>query len=153
MRRRDLLHLLAALPAATLVGPATARTSATRRESVIVIGAGFAGLAAARTLVDAGQNVLVLEARERIGGRVWTSRAWADAPLDMGASWIHGTRGNPLTALASRVRARTIVTTYDNAITYDRTTSTPLRPPSRAPFAARASNPPTCRLNRPSNAA
>ena len=119
MRRRDLLHLLAALPAATLVGPATARTSATRRESVIVIGAGFAGLAAARTLVDAGQNVLVLEARERIGGRVWTSRAWADAPLDMGASWIHGTRGNPLTALASRVRARTIVTTYDNAITYD----------------------------------
>ena len=57
---------------------------------VIVVGAGVSGLAAARRLQDAGVKVLVLEGRNRLGGRVWTDRTWADAPLDLGASWIHG---------------------------------------------------------------
>ena len=58
---------------------------------VIVIGAGAAGLAAAAELARAGREVLVLEARERIGGRAWTRRmAGLDQPVEMGAEFIHG---------------------------------------------------------------
>jgi monoamine oxidase len=81
-----------------------------------VIGAGMAGLAAARTLADAGAEVTVFEARNRIGGRVWTSRLWPDLPVDMGASWIHGTKGNPLTALADHAGLERRGTDYDSAI-------------------------------------
>lgn len=70
------------------------------RADVIVIGAGAAGLAAARALADAGRSVIVLEARDRIGGRVWTSDAWPGLPVDMGAGWIHGHARNPLTGMA-----------------------------------------------------
>lgn len=58
---------------------------------VIVIGAGAAGLAAAEALTRAGRSVLVLEARERIGGRVWTHRMpGLAAPVELGAEFIHG---------------------------------------------------------------
>jgi monoamine oxidase len=56
----------------------------------IVIGAGAAGIAAARTLKDAGKNVLVLEARDRIGGRAWTDETFATFPVELGAEFIHG---------------------------------------------------------------
>jgi monoamine oxidase len=72
---------------------------------VLVIGAGVAGLAAARALADRGLNVIVLEARNRLGGRVWTSDAWPALPLDLGAGWIHGYARNPLTPLAQAVGA------------------------------------------------
>ena len=120
MNRRALLKLFTVLPAlaaGSRLSPSTVQAAA--RESVIVIGAGFAGLAAARRLAAAGQSVIVLEARDRTGGRVWTSRAWADALLDMRGSWIHGIQGNPLTTLAAQARARTMVTSYDNTIVYD----------------------------------
>ncbi|MCB1406694.1 MAG: FAD-dependent oxidoreductase, partial [Rhodobacteraceae bacterium] len=67
---------------------------------VLVIGAGIAGLAAARELRRAGQPVMVIEARARLGGRLQTSRLWPDRPVDLGASWIHGLHGNPVAALA-----------------------------------------------------
>jgi len=86
---------------------------------VLVIGAGISGLAAAKELVDAGCDVTVLEARSRIGGRTWTSNQWDKIPLDMGASWIHGTVGNPITQLARLARAKTTSTSYDSAITYN----------------------------------
>jgi monoamine oxidase len=57
---------------------------------VIVVGAGAAGLAAARRLQDAGQQVLILEARERFGGRIWTDESWLDFPIELGAEFIHG---------------------------------------------------------------
>jgi monoamine oxidase len=58
---------------------------------VIVIGAGAAGLAAAGELAAAGKNVLILEARDRIGGRIWTRReAGLTAPVELGAEFIHG---------------------------------------------------------------
>jgi monoamine oxidase len=57
---------------------------------VIVIGAGVAGLTAARALVGAGARVVVLEARERVGGRVWTLRDFASIPVEAGAEFIHG---------------------------------------------------------------
>lgn len=62
-----------------------------RFSDVIVIGAGAAGLAAAAELARAGKSVLVLEARDRIGGRVWTRRARGLAvPVELGAEFIHG---------------------------------------------------------------
>jgi monoamine oxidase len=56
----------------------------------LVIGAGTAGLAAAHTLNQAGESVMVLEARDRIGGRVYTDRSFSDVPVEFGAEFIHG---------------------------------------------------------------
>lgn len=55
---------------------------------VVVIGAGFAGLIAARELGHAGLDVVVLEARDRIGGRTWTDHRFGQ-DLEMGANWVH----------------------------------------------------------------
>lgn len=63
--------------------------------NVIVIGAGMAGLVAARLLHDSGCQVTVLEARNRLGGRIWTDQRWG-VPCDLGASWIHGADDNAL---------------------------------------------------------
>ncbi|WP_108666505.1 flavin monoamine oxidase family protein [Euzebya rosea] len=82
--------------------------------SVVVIGAGAAGLAAAATLVEEDIDVVVLEARDRIGGRVWTDRSLG-FPVDLGASWIHGTRGNPLTDLAEDAAVDLHEFDYDDA--------------------------------------
>lgn len=106
-------------PAGARAQPAASATAAggpARR--VVVIGAGLAGLAAARSLQQLGWAVTVLEARERIGGRIWTSSHWADMPLDLGATWIHGVRGNPLTELADAVGASRRITRYDRVASY-----------------------------------
>jgi len=58
--------------------------------ATLIIGAGMAGLAAARELHDAGQTVIVLEARDRSGGRVYTDHAFAGFPVEFGAEFIHG---------------------------------------------------------------
>lgn len=58
--------------------------------TTLVIGAGMAGLAAAATLHAAGEQVTILEARHRIGGRVHTDRDFADVPVELGAEFIHG---------------------------------------------------------------
>ncbi|HLY52468.1 MAG TPA: FAD-dependent oxidoreductase [Steroidobacteraceae bacterium] len=64
---------------------------ATPRFDVIVLGAGAAGLAAAAQLQSAGRSVLVLEARDRIGGRIWTRRNPSlPVPVELGAEFIHG---------------------------------------------------------------
>ncbi len=76
---------------------------------VLVIGAGAAGLAAARTLLAAGRSVLILEARERIGGRVWTEPDLAGHPFDHGASFIHAWPDNPWTSIARRLAFETVV--------------------------------------------
>jgi monoamine oxidase len=56
----------------------------------VVIGAGAAGLAAGRALHDGGRRVVLLEARDRIGGRVQTDRAFGAVPVERGAEFIHG---------------------------------------------------------------
>ena len=55
---------------------------------VLVLGAGFAGVAAARGIKNSGHSVLVLEARDRIGGRAWTSEL-DNTKIEFGATWIH----------------------------------------------------------------
>ncbi|MBX3100554.1 MAG: FAD-dependent oxidoreductase [Salinibacterium sp.] len=65
----------------------------------VVVGAGVAGLTAARLLADASRRVVVLEARHRVGGRVCTDRADGFV-ADLGASWIHGITDNPVAAAA-----------------------------------------------------
>ena len=74
---------------------------------IVVIGAGMAGLAAARALHDAGLQVIVLEARDRVGGRTYTADV-GPARVDLGGAWIHGDRGNPVAELA---RARGLALT------------------------------------------
>jgi monoamine oxidase len=76
---------------------------------IAVIGAGVSGLVAAQTLSKTGRSVTIFEARDRIGGRIRTNTALG-APLDLGASWIHGTRNNPITKLASAAGAATVAT-------------------------------------------
>lgn len=87
---------------------------------ILVIGAGTSGLATAKILKDKGfTNVIVLEGRNRIGGRVWTNRTLA-APVDLGASWIHGPGGNnPITPIASAAGAQTFMTDEDDVVVYD----------------------------------
>lgn len=72
--------------------PALPRGDTTR---VIVVGAGMAGIVAARLLTESGFKVTVLEARERIGGRLYTNHDLG-VPIDLGASWVHGADHNPL---------------------------------------------------------
>jgi monoamine oxidase len=111
--RRAAMAILAG--AGVLAGRAGAKASG---KTVAVIGAGMAGLAAARALADAGADVTIYEARGRIGGRVHTSQTWSDLPCDLGASWIHGPRGNPITALAKAAGAKMVTTSYNSGESY-----------------------------------
>ncbi len=118
-RRLFLTGILAALTGL----PLSARKSSSQPlagQRVVVVGAGIAGLAAARTLADAGFSVTVLEAGNRIGGRLHTDRSLG-VPLDLGASWIHGTRSNPITALAQRFAQPMFEWDYDNEEVFDLT--------------------------------
>lgn len=70
---------------------------------VLIVGAGAAGIAAARRLQALGRSVRLLEAGRRLGGRAWTEAARLGAPFDHGASWIHVAERNPLTPIARRL--------------------------------------------------
>ncbi len=92
---------------------AAAKILKTGAKRVGVVGAGMAGMGAARDLVDGGCAVEVFEARDRIGGRTWTDHSLG-VPMDMGASWIHGPKGNPLTPLAKKAGAVRVKTDYED---------------------------------------
>lgn len=72
----------------------------TSEVDVVVIGAGAAGLGAARTLCDHGLECLVIEARDRIGGRALTVESGFGGPLDLGCGWLHSGDRNPWTTIA-----------------------------------------------------
>ncbi|KAI5652270.1 hypothetical protein M9H77_29457 [Catharanthus roseus] len=90
-----------------------------RSPSVIVIGSGFSGIAAARALHDASFQVIVLESRDRIGGRVHTDYSFG-FPVDLGASWLHGVcKENPLAPVIGRLGLPLYRTSGDNSVLYD----------------------------------
>lgn len=67
---------------------------------VAILGAGAAGIAAARRLIERGLSVVVLEARDRVGGRAVTISTASGWPVDLGCEWLHSADRNPLAALA-----------------------------------------------------
>ena len=75
------------------------------RSKVIIVGAGIAGLAACARLRERGIDALILEARNRCGGRVCTEKALS-IPVGSGANFIHGIDGNPITKLAEEFQAK-----------------------------------------------
>lgn len=87
-------------------------------ETVVVVGAGVAGLAAATALAGEGVDVTVYEARDRIGGRVWTDRSLG-VPLDLGASWIHGVDGNPVAEVVDDLGMERLAFDYDRYVVRD----------------------------------
>jgi len=97
--RRTFLRHAGGLTALGLAGCATTPRAPTVEggidESVIVVGAGMAGLAAANALHAAGCRVTVLEARDRPGGRIYTNRELG-APVELGAQRLHGLKGHPI---------------------------------------------------------
>ncbi|XP_057833867.1 polyamine oxidase 2 isoform X2 [Cryptomeria japonica] len=87
--------------------------------SVIVIGGGFGGIAAARALHDASFKVVMLESRDRIGGRAYTDYSFG-FPVDMGASWLHGVcKKNPLAPVIGKLGLPLFRTSGDNSVLYD----------------------------------
>ena len=82
---------------------------------IVIIGAGFAGLSAARALVDAGRDVVVVEGRDRTGGRAHTAML-NGVPADLGPSWIHGVTDNPMVSLARDAGVALVPFDYDNQV-------------------------------------
>ncbi|MEM8728949.1 MAG: NAD(P)/FAD-dependent oxidoreductase [Pseudomonadota bacterium] len=85
--------------AGTLGLPKLAR-ALPRSPDVVIIGAGSAGIGAARALIAAGKSVVVIEAADRIGGRAYTDTTTFGVPYDQGCSWLQGPRSLPHVALA-----------------------------------------------------
>ena len=93
--------------------------SAESQFDVIVVGSGFAGLAAANDLQEFGYDVLVLEARDRVGGRIHTISTTNGVALDEGASWLHGFVDHPLKTIVEQNNLETFQTDYNSVIVYD----------------------------------
>ena len=123
-RRKFIKDTLTGLPV-LLLTPSLLASSCNSEESytpngktVAIIGAGISGIAAAKKLKANGFNVLVLEAQDKIGGRLRTNRTLGVA-FDEGASWIHGTNGNPISTLAQEAGMNTAFTDDESIVCYD----------------------------------
>ncbi len=91
IRKSDITrrHFLGTGVAAAAMLPFAARADLPTNPDVVVIGAGAAGLAATRTLMESGVSVALVEAGDRIGGRAYTETATFGVPYDHGAHWLH----------------------------------------------------------------
>jgi monoamine oxidase len=100
MTRRGFLEASAAF-AATRMLYGTAFAAPLQREAdIVVIGAGAAGIAAARRIQATNRKVIVVEAADQIGGRCLTDSTTFDVPFDRGARWMHNPDTNPIIKLA-----------------------------------------------------
>jgi hypothetical protein len=123
-RRKFIKDTLTGLPV-LLLAPSILASSCKKNDeanskdkTIIVIGAGISGLAAAKQLKAEGYNVIVLEAQNKVGGRLRTDRSLGVA-FDEGASWIHGINGNPITLLAAQAGMNTFETVDESRVSYD----------------------------------
>jgi monoamine oxidase len=98
LHRRAFLSAAAAICAA----PALATTMPSTQLDVVIVGAGAAGIAAARRIAGAGRRYVVLEAADHVGGRCVTDTRIFGLPYDLGAHWIHSPNLNPVTQLGTR---------------------------------------------------
>jgi monoamine oxidase len=101
--RRDLLAGAGGMAALSLL-PLVSRAqgSLSSNVDVAIVGAGAAGLSAARTLIAAGKSIVILEAMNRIGGRAFTESEILGVPFDWGCAWIHSADRNPFFPLAKQ---------------------------------------------------
>ena len=76
---------------------------------VVIVGAGAAGLAAARVLAEAGVSFQLLEASHRIGGRAHTEYPPDGAPFDLGCHWLHSASINPFVPVAEEHNLKAFV--------------------------------------------
>ncbi len=113
MRRSEFIKLLGLGSAGLLLSSIGRVRKASDVRRVLIVGAGIAGIGAARALRDRGHEVVIIEARDRIGGRIWTDTSLG-TPIDLGASWIHQSHSNPLTAIAAQHRLGVKQTDYGN---------------------------------------
>jgi hypothetical protein len=82
------------------------RMSLSQNTDVLIVGAGMAGVTTAWALRQVGIRSIVLEAQNRIGGRIQTSRKWKNLPCDMGAGWVSHPTINPLVEMARRKKIK-----------------------------------------------
>jgi monoamine oxidase len=98
--RRDFLSAAASLAITPVLGADAWGAPLPREADIVVIGAGAAGIAAARRIQAANRTVIVVEASGQIGGRCLTDTATFEVPFDRGARWIHNPDTNPMIKLA-----------------------------------------------------
>lgn len=95
-------------PSPTNLTPPT-DTSSVKNVDVVIIGAGLAGLTAAEDVIRSGLSCVVLEARDRVGGKTWSHPLTkGDGVIDLGAAWINDTNQSRMFALAKRFGAELI---------------------------------------------
>jgi monoamine oxidase len=133
--RRALIGGAAATAGATAIPQAAAAASPKAlRTDVVVVGAGLSGLTAARKLVAAGRSAIVLEARNRVGGRTLNHSLGKGKVIEVGGQWLGPTQDH-LAALAREVGVRTYKTyNKGNYLFYESGRLTPYKP--GGPFGA-----------------
>lgn len=85
--------LTAGVPSLGVIDPPTNISNSEALYDIIVVGAGYCGLTAARNAAVEGLNVLLIEGRDRIGGRSWSSNI-DGYPFEMGGTWVHWGQSN-----------------------------------------------------------
>ncbi len=100
MTRRDFLSASAGLAMTPVLGAGAGAATLSREADIVVIGAGAAGVAAARRIMAANRKVIVVEATNQIGGRCQTDSSTFEVPFDRGARWMHNPDTNPMIKLA-----------------------------------------------------
>jgi heterodisulfide reductase subunit A-like polyferredoxin len=99
MTRRNFLSASMGLSAMPIFGGAAFAAPLPREADIVVVGAGAAGIAAARRIMAANRKVIVVEAASQIGGRCQTDISTFDVPFDRGARWMHNPDSNPMIRL------------------------------------------------------
>ena len=104
---------------------------------VVIVGAGAAGLGAARTLIRGGARVIVLEARDRVGGRAVCDNTTFPIPVDLGAQWFHQGLTNSLRVIAQQLGYQTVHDAFPRVV-YDGTKPLPSDDPGVLEFSTLA---------------